>query len=939
MTKGPMKFNPAFLAESELVANFVAREHELAQLLEIVRENTGASNQHVLLLGPRGYGKTTLVLRLAAAIRDDPSLESRWYPIVFSEEVEVASPGELWTEALFFLGKQTGEERWHETYRRLRQSHEDEELRVLALAELRAFAEREGKRLLLAVENLQVLFSDQLSSNDAWTVRHSLQSEPWLMLVTTATARFDAIEDPNQALYELFQVIELGALSARECAHLFSRLGDVEIDPLRGRALQILTGGNPRLLVVLSRFTNGAPLDSLVDDFVRLVDDHSDYFKSNIDALPFAERRVFTALAERWVPSTAREIAELARLDVNKTSALLARLEQRGAVTARAHSPRRKRYQLSERLYNLYWLLRRHGQASDRVRFVVEFIGAYYDSEALSTACSAFAAQATGRQPKARELYVHTVLQLLDRLAGNERARVLRDLGHFLSLPEVPSTERERLVEEREQILASSDPEFPAHPETEAFFAGVANFIRSRPVIARIVQQLFGDPSVSEHWATFVGLMRGSVQDDGNVGVRLWPALLAQWERSADELWGIVAEVGASTDSTVSEIVVAYALAFELRGDDDESDAVVLGLGRKLMRCCPGSPWPRLLHLSVSFHLGFLEDEEYIRLASHLCERHSGSFLLPMAFATIIWLEGEEDAVKLFVQRGLTSDAAQRVASALVDIRDDLLGHEQEIFLDPRFRGLGALTNDDLWEDALVFLARITHNYLDDAPAALAILRLAAEELPHSARIYLLQAHMAPLCGSPAEGAEAFRRAAQLRTDSYPVLLALGVQMAFLQDTSRARELVLRSWHLFTEESEDTPDGRARIVAWLRGAAEDLPEVNLLMPLADAVDPRTGDVIGPMLDMVRSGEATILRDLLIFCDIAIATSRLDEMLAALRASPRAPRLEPLFVALARYQGDQTPAPAEIEEVASDILDHLRLAHELTTTIWRSATGS
>src|SRR5690606_3826363 len=226
-----------------------------------------------IFIGPRGYGKTTLVLRLAAAIRGDPSLGQLWHPITFSEEVEVANPGELWAEAVFFLGKQTGEPRWREAYERLRREPDDERLRVLALAELRAFAEREGKRLLVVVENLQTLFTEQLSVDDAWTIRHTLQSEPWLMLVTTSTARFGAIDSPDQALYELFRVLELDRLSPRECAHLFNQLGSTQIDPLRGRALQILTGGNPRLLVVLARFVQGSPLHSLVDDFARLIDD------------------------------------------------------------------------------------------------------------------------------------------------------------------------------------------------------------------------------------------------------------------------------------------------------------------------------------------------------------------------------------------------------------------------------------------------------------------------------------------------------------------------------------------------------------------------------------------------------------------------------------------------------------------------------------------
>ena len=58
-------------------------------------------------------------------------------------------------------------------------------------------------------------------------------------------------------------------------------------------------------------------------------------------------------------PATAREIADRARLDTSKCSAQLARLTEKGAVEVTGGSPRRKLYYLTERLYNIYYLMRR----------------------------------------------------------------------------------------------------------------------------------------------------------------------------------------------------------------------------------------------------------------------------------------------------------------------------------------------------------------------------------------------------------------------------------------------------------------------------------------------------------------------------------------------------------------------------------------------------
>ena len=84
------------------------------------------------------------------------------------------------------------------------------------------------------------------------------------------------------------------------------------------------------------------------------------------------------ALARLWKPSTAREIADLARLDTNKCSALLKRLEGRGAVTAEGGTPRRRQYYLTERLYNIYYLLRRGGGSNQVVKALIDFMVCLY---------------------------------------------------------------------------------------------------------------------------------------------------------------------------------------------------------------------------------------------------------------------------------------------------------------------------------------------------------------------------------------------------------------------------------------------------------------------------------------------------------------------------------------------------------------------------------
>ena len=107
MTVTARKYNPGFLSDDELVASFCVRTEEFDSMIEPLRECSGKSSTHQIVIGPRGSGKTSLLLRIAAEIRRDGRLSSRFFPVVFAEEsYEVSTAGEFWLECLSRLADQ-----------------------------------------------------------------------------------------------------------------------------------------------------------------------------------------------------------------------------------------------------------------------------------------------------------------------------------------------------------------------------------------------------------------------------------------------------------------------------------------------------------------------------------------------------------------------------------------------------------------------------------------------------------------------------------------------------------------------------------------------------------------------------------------------------------------------------------------------------------------
>ena len=402
------KFNPGtFQPDDEVIRQFVVRHRELALVLDVVRNNLDApACQHVLLVAPRGRGKTMLLARVAAEVRTNAALAERLVPVRFMEESqEVFDIGDFWLETLFHLAGETAESH-PDLSRELSATHTDlagrwagEDLEDRARAAVLDAADRLDKKLVLMVENLQTLSRD-VDGDFGWKLRKTLQTEPRIMLLATATSRFAGLDDADEPFFELFRPICLEPLDTEECRRVWQMVGGED----RGREirpLQILTGGNPRLLVIVADFARHRSLRQLMEELVTLIDDHTEYFRGHLEGFAKTERRVYLAVIDLWQPSSTGEVARRARLDVRSVSALLKRLVDRGAVIVEG-SGRKRWYAAAERLYSIYYKLRRQRDEAALVRSLIDFMVVFYSKDELTDMFGSFPSEAA-QSPAIRE--------------------------------------------------------------------------------------------------------------------------------------------------------------------------------------------------------------------------------------------------------------------------------------------------------------------------------------------------------------------------------------------------------------------------------------------------------------------------------------------------------------------------------------------------------
>ena len=385
-------FNPGtFQSDQEIIEQFVVREHELAIALEVLRGNVDADScQHTLIVAPRGRGKTMLLARVAAELRTNAELSTRLLPIRFMEEShEIFSAADFWLDVLFYLALETRTQD-AELARNLQDTHADlttrwreRELDERARAAVLDVADRLGKRLVPMVENLQAL-SANVDDNFGWKLRKTLQMEPQIILIASATSRFEGLDDARDPFFELFRIICLQPLDTERCRRLWHAVSG---DPARGRrirALQILTGGDPRLLVMVAEFGRHRSIRQLMEHLAKLIDDHTEYFRGHVEAIGKTERRVYLALIDLWQPSTAGEIAARARMDIRPASTMLGRLVHRGAVIV-SPSARQRLYSAAQPLYSIYYKLRRERDDAAVVQGLLQFMTVFYSNEEIGS--------------------------------------------------------------------------------------------------------------------------------------------------------------------------------------------------------------------------------------------------------------------------------------------------------------------------------------------------------------------------------------------------------------------------------------------------------------------------------------------------------------------------------------------------------------------------
>ena len=149
-------YNPDSMPEEEVKATFVARQWLVDELVSLIKHQPdGAGVQHVLIIAPRGMGKTTMLLMAKFAINDG-NLSKRWHTVKFPEEsYGVYDLADFWLEVLNIVAADTNDDQLQKQVEDLRSAFpSNNDLQEAALALIKDWRRKHKKRLVLLVDNI-----------------------------------------------------------------------------------------------------------------------------------------------------------------------------------------------------------------------------------------------------------------------------------------------------------------------------------------------------------------------------------------------------------------------------------------------------------------------------------------------------------------------------------------------------------------------------------------------------------------------------------------------------------------------------------------------------------------------------------------------------------------------------------------------------------------
>ena len=392
-------YNPRKKSSQELKKSLVGNDRwdVLNNILKELSIGDGEGpKQHWMIVGPRGIGKSHLMILLYHKINENRKLTKLWIPILFPENLRMA--GNLTR----FLERAANEILLEFDQEKNPISHEMKQkiqkIRKVPLQERADYLfsilswvhRKTGKYILLITENLQQLLGKKIIPIEQKKLRAFLQTSDAVLIIGSATTIFDALHDHSHPFYHFFHIRRLEDLSFDDMKTLIISLlseserpeliKEVEDRDARLKTLYSFTGGNPRMAVFLSDIIKTEVPDEMLELMDNILDQLTPYFEAILNDIPDYLEEIVNTLAAFEPAQSPREIADHLEAPQATIRNYLKQLKETGYVRIAFSKGKSNYYCLNEYLYRIWYQMRDSGHREE-TRWLMELLLMLYSPD------------------------------------------------------------------------------------------------------------------------------------------------------------------------------------------------------------------------------------------------------------------------------------------------------------------------------------------------------------------------------------------------------------------------------------------------------------------------------------------------------------------------------------------------------------------------------
>lgn len=393
-------YNPQRLSDEAAEKLFVVRTKFFQFIIDkLKKEKPNGIPQHYLIIAQRGMGKTTLLKRIEVELRKTEYKEA-FIPLLFPEEqYNLKNLAQFWFNSLDALAdtleveKNTQEVKIiDEKVKELGLIKNQEDRSKEAFQFLKTICKSLNRRPILLIDNMSFIF-DRLDKEEQHTLRAWLMQNGAPIVIGASAVTVEDTFDYGAPFYDAFLIQYLKKLSFEELIEILTNLAKLtqaeEVIPTiqqqlaRIKTLYHLTGGNPRTATMLFKLIVKGFSKDINDDLEALLDEITPLYKSKFEELSPQMQVIVDAIALNWDPINIEQLRDETHYENNQLSPQLKRLTEVGWIEkTNAYKAKGSAYQISERFFNIWFLMRRSSRRQKRELYCLsKFLESFYGDD------------------------------------------------------------------------------------------------------------------------------------------------------------------------------------------------------------------------------------------------------------------------------------------------------------------------------------------------------------------------------------------------------------------------------------------------------------------------------------------------------------------------------------------------------------------------------